>query len=65
MELAIFCVLFYLCIGVAVLVRELLLYPEAEADLHDLISASIVCVVLWPFFVVWCIREWWRERGDR
>ena len=55
----------YFCIGLAILVRELYLYPDEEADLHDLISASLVCVVLWPYFVVWCIREWWRERGER
>lgn len=62
MELAIVCVLAYLAVGVAILLRELLLYPEAEENLHDLISASLVCVVLWPFFVVWCIREWWADR---
>jgi len=65
MAIVITCVLTYFVIGVAILVRELLLYPEAEEDLHTLLSASLVCVVLWPFFVVWCVREWWAERSDR
>jgi hypothetical protein len=65
MEYVIFGLLAYFIVGVGLLLRELLLYPETEADLHDLIGASIVCVVLWPFFVVWCLREWWAKRGDR
>lgn len=62
MELVIIGVLTYLCIGAAILVRELYLYPDCEASLRDLIGASLIAIVLWPFFVVWCIREWWRER---
>lgn len=65
MELVIFCIFAYFIIGVGLLLRELLLYPEMEADLHELLSASLVCVVLWPFFVVWCIREWWADRNGR
>lgn len=65
MELIITCILLYFCIGVVLLLRELYLYPDDEADLRDLVSASIVCVALWPWFTIWCIREWWRERGDR
>ena len=64
MEIVLYCIAAYFIVGVAILLRELLLYPEVEADLHDLVGASIVCVVLWPFFVVWCIREWWAERDD-
>jgi hypothetical protein len=62
MELVIICVLAYFCIGAAILLRELYLYPEDEADLSDLVSASLVCVMLWPFFLIWLLREWWCDR---
>ena len=63
MELVIFCVLAYLVIGAAILLREVALYPDATGDRQELIGAVIVCIVLWPFFVVWCLREWWAERN--